>query len=211
MIPFNEKNITKKSNLEISDSLSAYLGNSAQQNHYAYEAFYNFLNATKPKRIVEIGTAQGGFTVFLKLCCNDLDLDTEIISYEIHDRPSFDFIRSYGVDIRIENIFTEGYAGVSQEAIDYIQQEGSTVVLCDGGHKISEFNLLSPFLKSGDYILAHDYACNSAYFSENIDKKYWNWLEIQDIDIQEVVDSNNLESFMQEQFNNAVWVCKIKK
>ena len=211
MKAFNEENITKRSNLEISDSLSAYLGHSAQQNPFAYEAFYNFLNTVKPKRIIEIGTASGGFTLFLKFCCTDLDLETDIVSYEIHDRPSYDFVRSHGVDIRVENIFGENYSSVTQEPIDYIQQEGVTVVLCDGGHKISEFNVLSPFLKPGDFIMAHDYACNSTYFSENIEKKYWNWLEIQDSDIQQAVDSNNLESFMQEEFNKAVWVCKIKK
>lgn len=211
MKAFNKENITKRSNLEVSDSLSAYQGHSAQQNPFAYEVFYNFLKEVKPKRILEIGTASGGFTIFLRMCCTDLDLETEIVSYEIHDRPSYDFIRSLGVDIKVENIFGENYSSVSEEPISYIQQEGITVVLCDGGHKISEFNLLSPFLKPGDFIMAHDYARNSAYFTESIEKKYWNWLEIQDSDIQQAVELNNLEPYMQDNFDQAVWVCKIKK
>ena len=37
-----------------------------QQNHNVFEVFYNFLNETKPKQILEIGTALGGFTSFLQ-------------------------------------------------------------------------------------------------------------------------------------------------
>ena len=59
--------------------------------------------------------------------------------------------------------------------------------------------------------MAHDYASTSEYFKENIYMKFWNWHEIQDSDIQESVEKYNLESFMQEQFTSAVWVCKIKK
>lgn len=212
MKDFNEENITKRSNLEVSDSLSSYQGHEAQQNPFAYKVFYDFLKITKPKRILEIGTSSGGFTLFLKLICADLELETEIVSYEIYDRPSYDFLRSQGLDIRIKNIFEEDYSNVvTQEPIDYIQQEGTTVVLCDGGYKIGEFNLLSKFIKSGDFILAHDYASDIHYFNEHVNLKLWNWHEIQDSDIQDAVNNNNLEPYMHEQFQEAVWVCKIKK
>lgn len=212
MKDFNEENITKRSNLEISDSLSSYQGHEAQQNPFAYEVFYNFLKTTKPKRILEIGTSSGGFTLFLRLICTDLELETEIVSYEIHDRPSYEFLRSKGLDIRIKNIFKEDYSDVTiQEPIDYIQQDGTTVVLCDGGYKIGEFNLLSKFIKSGDFILAHDYASTSEYFNENINLKLWNWHEIQDLNIQDAVNNNNLEPYMHGEFQKAVWVCKTKK
>ena len=212
MKAFNEENITKRSNLEISDSLSSYQGHQAQQNPFAYETFYNFLKIIKPKRVLEIGTSSGGFTLFLRSICTDLELETEIVSYEIHDRPSYEFVRNQGLDIRIENIFGENWSSiVTQEPIDYIQQDGTTVVLCDGGYKIGEFNLLSEFIKPGDFILAHDYASTPEYFKEHVYLKLWNWHEIQDLDIEEAVKNNNLEPYMQEQFQEAVWVCKIKK
>lgn len=211
MIQFKEENITKRSDLEVSDSISAYLGHSAQQNPNAYEAFFNLIQEVKPSRIIEIGTAMGGFTLFLKMCVNDFNLDTEIISYEVDDRESYNFIRSHGIDIRIKNVFHENYTGVTQEIIDLIQNDDRCIVLCDGGHKISEFNLLSKYLKSGDIIMAHDYASTPEYFEEFIKNKQWNWLEITDNDIEDAVVLNNLQPYMKKSFDNAVWVCKIKQ
>ena len=73
-----KERITKFSNLEIGDSLSSFDGHAAQQYHGAYEVFYNFIKDVKPVRILEIGTALGGFTTFLKICCNELELNTNI-------------------------------------------------------------------------------------------------------------------------------------
>jgi len=208
---FKEENITRKSNLAEQDSLSCYLGYTAQQNPNAYKTFYNFFDTVKPSRILEIGTAMGGFTLFLRLCCNDLELNPVIKSYDIHDRQEYDAIRKNNIDVIIENIFNSDYSEVKQEIIDFIQQDGTTVVLCDGGYKIGEFNLLSKYIKPGDFILAHDYASTLEYFNEHVNLKLWNWHEIQDLDIQEAVNNNNLEPYMHDQFQEAVWVCKIKK
>lgn len=208
---FNEENITRKSNLAEHDSLSCYLGHAAQQNPNAYKTFYNFFETVKPSRILEIGTAMGGFTLFLRLCCNDLNLNPVIKSYDIHSRPEYDTIRENNIDIIIENIFSPDYNEVKQHIVDYIQQDGVTVVLCDGGYKIGEFNTLSKFIKPGDFILAHDYASNANYFNEHVNLKLWNWHEIQDSDIQDAVNNNNLEPYMHEQFQEAVWVCKTKR
>jgi cephalosporin hydroxylase len=209
---FNPENITGRTDLEANQSLSSYQGHAAQQNPIAYEVFYKFLESVRPVRIIEIGTAFGGFTTFLRLCCNDLGLNTEIRSYETHDGfTHYDSIRDMNIDIRIEDIFYPAYTTVKQDAIDYIQEDGITVVLCDGGHKIHEYNLLTPFIKTGDFILAHDYASNKEDFEQNINMKFWNWHEIQDSDIQEVSSTNGLEPFMQDDFTKAVWVCKVKK
>ena len=144
---FKEENITRRSNLEENDSLSSYLGYPAQQNPYTYEIFYNFLNQTKPARILEIGTAMGGFTMFLRLCCNDLNLNTQILSYDICSRHEYEIYRQNNIDVRVENIFSDSYDKVNSEVINFIQQEGVTIVLCDGGYKIGEFNLLSKYIK----------------------------------------------------------------
>lgn len=207
---FKEENIMRRPDLEKNDSLSSYLGYVAQQNPYSYEVFYNFLNIIKPSRILEIGTAIGGFTMFLRLCCDDLKLDTQILSYDIHSRPEYEIYRQNNIDIRIENIFSDDYSLIKNEVIDFIQQEGVTVVLCDGGYKIGEFNLLSNYVKQNDFILAHDYASNFQYFKEHVDKKLWNWFEIEDKNIQTAVDNNNLKSYMTDEFQKAVWVCKVK-
>jgi cephalosporin hydroxylase len=208
---FKSQNITKKSNLEISDSLSAYLGHFAQQNPYAYEVFFNFLQSIKPTLIIEIGTGYGGFTFFLKQICNDLGLSTRIITYEIHNGFSYNFLKEVKIETKIQNIFGENNNEVDKEVISLIQQEGTCVVLCDGGNKIHEFNTLAKYIKSGDFILAHDYASTLENFKNNIEYKYWNWLEITDEDIKTTVNENKLYPYMQDEFDKAVWVCKLKK
>jgi hypothetical protein len=202
---FKEENITRRSNLEENDSISCYLGHGAQQNPHAYETFYNFLNTVKPSRILEIGTAMGGFTMFLRLCCDELNLNTQILSYDINGRPEYEIYRQNNIDVRVEDIFSNNYTSVKSEVIDFIQQDGITVVLCDGGYKIGEFNLLSNHIKQNDFILAHDYAANFQYFENHVNKKLWNWFEIEDISIQESVSINNLKPYMADEFQKAVY------
>jgi cephalosporin hydroxylase len=201
----------KKSNLDANDSISTYNGWGAQQNPHAFETFYNFLKDVRPSRILEIGTALGGFTTFLKYTCDRLNIDCEIITYDIYGRHGYDEMRKYGIDVRIENIFNHNYTELKQDVIDFINKKGVTIVLCDGGDKKLEFNILSNFIKNGDYILAHDYAENKHVFNNTVFKKLWNWHEIEDRDISEACKRNNLESYNKDVFDKAVWVCKIKK
>jgi hypothetical protein len=206
-----QQNITRFTNLSANDSLSSFRGHTAQQFHGAYEVFYNFIKEVKPKRILEIGTALGGFTTFLKIICDELNLDTKIRSYDIHKHPWYDDIIKSGVDIRVENIFTENFVDMDNEVKEFISQEGITIVLCDGGWKVGEFNLISNYIKDGDFILAHDYAENKEIFENKINGKIWNWFEIQESDIFECSKKNNLTFFGKEIFESVAWVCKIKE
>ena len=205
-----QENITKFTNLEASDSLSTFKGHTAQQNHGAFEVFYNFIKEVKPKRILEIGTSLGGFTTFLKIVSDELNLGINIRSYDINRHPWYDDIIKLGVDLRVENIFTEGFLDMNQEVKEYIQQDGVTIVLCDGGWKIGEFNLISNYIKDDDFILAHDYAENKEKFELKIKDKIWNWHEIAESDIIDACIKNNLKDYQREIFESVVWVCKTK-
>jgi hypothetical protein len=206
-----KERITKFSNLEIGDSLSSFDGHAAQQYHGVYEVFYEFLKEVKPKRILEIGTALGGFTSFLKLCCNELGLDTNIRSYDVHSNPWYKNMIDSGIDVRVENIFSEEFKSIDVEVIEYINGDGVTIVLCDGGWKIGEFNILSNHIKLGDFIMAHDYAYDKEFFNNHINGKIWNWHEISEMDIQDACVRNNLKSYDKETFDKVVWVCKVKQ
>ena len=208
---FNKDNITRRTNLEANDSLSQYLNHTSQQNHNAYEVFYNFLNEVKPKRILEIGTALGGFTSFLNIVSKENNLNIDILTYDIYARPWYSDMRDEGIDVRVENVFGDNFEKVNDEVINYIQQDGITIVLCDGGDKIREFNLLSNYIKKGDIIMAHDYAYDIDKYQKDIQYKIWNWCEITESDISEASIKNNLTNYSQEIFDNVVWVCKIKK
>lgn len=203
-------NITKTSNLTENDSLSAFDGNMAQQHHNVYSTFYKLIDDTKPKRIVEIGTALGGFTMFLKKVVDSFNLDTKILTFDISARPWYDDMKKMGIDVRVEDIFND-YQDIPNEIKNFIKQDGLTIILCDGGDKIREFKLLSHFLKKGDIIMAHDYAPNQEYFDNYINGKIWNWLEIQDKDINESCMKHNLTPFMEYELRDVVWVGKIKE
>ena len=129
-------NITRRINLDENDGLSSFMGLHAQQTDKVYEVFYNFLNKTKPKRILEIGTALGGFTQFLQWASNEIKHPIDILSYDIVEYDWYKDIIKTGIDIRIKNVFYENYQNVDQEVIDFIQQDGLTLVLCDGGDKM---------------------------------------------------------------------------
>ena len=206
-----EDKVYKKSNLEHNDSISTYDGWGAQQNPNAFEVFYNFLNEIKPLRILEIGTSLGGFTSFLNYATKRLNIPCNILSYDIHFKDWYNDMINEGIDVRVENVFNHHYTEVKQEVIDFIQQDGMTLILCDGGSKIHEFKILSNYMKNNDFIMAHDYSQNKETFKENVYMKIWNWHEIEDKDIQEACDTNNLLSYNQEIFNTIAWVCKVKQ
>jgi hypothetical protein len=189
-----ENKITKKCNLEHNDSISTYNGWGAQQNYNAFEVFHNFINDVKPKRILEIGTSLGGFTSFLKYTSDKLGVQ----------------LTSMGIDVRIKNVFSEGYTEVDQEVIDFIKSDGTTIILCDGGDKVREFNILSNYMKSGDFILGHDYAFDKNTFDEKVNRKLWNWHELSEKDIENACNRNNLKDYNREIFESVVWICKQK-
>lgn len=199
----------KKIDLENDNGLSSIDNHAAQQHHAVYEKFYSLLQETKPSRILEIGTALGGFTAFLGLATKELGLDTKIRSYDISDKPWYDELRTSGIDIFLADIF-HNYTSVDQDAIDFIRQPGLTMVLCDGGNKIHEFNLLGHYIKPNDIIMAHDYSESTEYFYEHIKNKIWNWHEIKYQDISETCKKCNLIPFKQEELASVVWCCFMK-
>lgn len=205
-----ESNIAKHINLQDNDGLSGYKTNACQQHHGSFRVFYEFLKQTQPANILEIGTALGGFTNILKGFIDELKIPCDILSYEIHDQPWYQDMRDTGIDVRVENVFTDHYTDVAQFVKDYISKQGTTIVLCDGGSKRDEFNVLSDHLKTGDFILAHDYGYDAEVFERDIRGKVWNWCEITESDIAVPCKRNNLIDYDRATFNNVAWVCKVK-
>lgn len=190
-----------------------YKGNCVLQNENVKDAFEKLFINKKPKRILEIGTAFGGLTVLLRDTLNELSMhDTIIRTYDVHEKHYIDV--KDGIDIRIENIFNEKCTDLNDlkigDVLNFIKDDGVTIILCDGGNKKNEFNILSKYMKVGDILMAHDYSPNEKFFIEKIKSKVWNWMEIEDIDIEESVLNNKLTPYMFEEFVNVAWVCKEK-
>jgi hypothetical protein len=181
------------------------------------EKFKKLFEATTPSQVLEIGTSYGGLTLLIRDLLDGVNLKQSTLrTYDVIETGRYWLKHAIqngaNIDLRVKNVFNHIYDGLveEEEIKSFIQQSGPTIVLCDGGSKKNEFKILSSYLKKGDVIMAHDYAPNLDFFNEHINNKVWNWLEIQDSDIQETADQYQLEPFMQEEFQKVVWVCKIK-
>lgn len=195
-----------------------YRGTTTLQCDGVEDKFRNLFSTVKPSQVLEIGTSYGGLTLLIRDLLDEVGLpDSDFRSYDIMETNRFwleDAISNGAkIDFRIKNVFNHMYSDLveEEEIRSFIQQPGLTIVLCDGGSKKNEFNILSRLLKPGDIIMAHDYSPTPEYFEEHINNKVWKWHEIQDSDIQHSVELYNLEPFMQDEFQQVVWACKIKK
>lgn len=187
-----------------------YLETKMQQNPKALDVFEDFFDKNQDiELVIEIGSAWGSLSMFLKDQCDKIN--SKFVTYEIIKNRKQQLLNnrhfaSRNIDMRICNIF-EGEN--MDEVKRMILNSGKTLVLCDGGNKVREFNTISNFLKAGDIIMAHDYAPNREIFNKKYKDKIWNWFEIKDADIQDAVDTNNLKNYHIE-FNDVAWVCKVK-
>jgi hypothetical protein len=175
--------------------------------------FDKLFNELKPKQILEIGTFDGGLTLMMRDILDEINLSSATIrTYDLNDQKRLKS-KNRNIEILTENLFSYSYSELEKEDVvkEFIQRNGRTIVICDGGSKKNEFRLLSKFLKLDDIIMAHDYAPNENYFNQHINNKIWNWLEIQDSDINESCEQYNLIPYMEEELRNVVWVCKIKQ
>ena len=195
-----------------------YKGTTTLQHEDIATHLKTLFETIKPSQVLEIGTSYGGLTLLVRDLLDEVGLiECDFRSYDVMETNRFyleeAITNGAKIDFRIKNIFNHMYDALIEvdEVKNYIEQSGPTIILCDGGSKKNEFKILSPYLKEGDVIMAHDYSPTSEYFEEHINNKVWNWHEIQESDIQESVSEYNLEPFMQDDFQKVVWVCKIKK
>lgn len=197
----------------------AYKHIHAAQNSNVEKVFTELFIEYQPKRVLEIGTFHGGLSWMIRdiLDKNNMEgipfktYDTEYQKYLIP------LVEKEGLNIEVltKNLFSYSYLEWKDEESaaeirDYIQQPGKTLVLCDGGCKRCEFRLISPFLKENDLIMAHDYAPNLEVFERDIKGKIWDWMEIQDSDIDPSCVENNLVPYKQELCQTVAWASRIK-
>ena len=182
-----------------------YKNHVTMQSPVAIEVFEHFFTIEKFDLMVEIGTAGGGWTIFLQEAANSMD--AKFITYDIHNFPQKGLeFANLGIDFRLKNVFSN-----SQEIIDLISQPDKRVALfCDGGDKIKEFNLFSYHLKSGDFIFAHDYAPSYKFFMDHMHGVWWDWCEISDDYISTAFEENNFVKYSPDFFIKSAWMAAQK-
>lgn len=190
-----------------------YKNTTAMQHEKFFDVFKEFITTVKPKQILEIGMAWGGITTALCDIRDDIQPDAFTIkSFDINRHDTFAALEERGVEIVIESVFNKCYTELvkPEMVVPYIQREGTTIVLCDGGNKVTEFNTLSPHIKPGDYILCHDYIDTVENFEENFKGKIWDWQEVKQSDIEQACQTYNLVDYSKESFSSIAWACKQK-
>jgi len=184
-----------------------YKGVRNQQNPKSFDLFQNFFKENNDiELVIEIGSGFGGFSSFLK--DQSIENNFKFISYESNENKHKSIL-SLGKDIdcRNSNAITPF---TLQEISDLLNSHKKSLILCDGDNIKLEFNRVSSLLKTGDIVMAHDYAPNKDVFENEYKGKIWDWLEISDIDIKEACEENNLKDFYSE-FNKTAWLCKQKE
>lgn len=175
------------------------------QNKYIDAPFRALAEVLGDANIIEIGTAKGGFAIFLaqtfKQPIHTFDTMVPVDNIQIRQ----DVFNKYRIEFVLGDVFKHGII----EKI--ISQPRRCLVLCDNGDKIREFRHFAMFLKKNDIIMAHDYAPDGNFFNDEIRGKYWNFFEIGDGHVQDVCDEYGLVPFMQEDFIFALWKICIKK
>lgn len=154
--------------------------------------------------IIEIGTYNGGLTSWLY---DNKNPNAMVVSYDIDG--TINHTKRIDIDFRVEDCFEKKSFN---EIISYIQRPGKTLVVCDGGDKPKEFSIFSEYLKSGDVIIAHDYAKNPEYWKFITD--YWQWPYEFDTtydSIKDAVIKNGLAPYRDNEFNFYLWTSYIKK
>lgn len=164
-----------------------------------------FLKQNDFTHIIEIGTANGGFTYFLHDTLPQAQLNTyDIFSAEklnnkfITDLPN--------VNVFVTNIFDADYQLVSEDVKKFIQNADRLLVVVDGGNKKEEAKALAPYLRKGDYIMLHDY---KGIYGDNPHASEWNKFEVSEQDLIDVASHGELKIVHQE-FEAVVWGCAQK-
>ena len=178
---------------------------SASQRIEIADRFEQFLINEDFDIVIEIGTFKGGTTIVLDDIRKHNNLKFKLYTYDIRlveDMDSDSLQKSFidrDIEYIIDDIFSEN---TINQITEFIQQNNKVCILCDGGNKINEFNYFSNLIKSGDFIMAHDYDHQLPDFPCT-----WGWKEILYSDIATAVHDNNLQHHIDVNFTEVAWAC----
>lgn len=164
------------------------------------DVFSHFLGREKFNLIVELGTGRGTLSSFFGLY--RVLTKTNMHTFDVNVYPNERALKDLGIVVHTEDIFS------TSTVKDLIQNDLSSKILlvCDNGNKIRELNTFSPYLKPGDFVMAHDYFPTRE-----------NWMErgcpwSNEINLNDVkIEKNDLVLIYQELFEPMFWGCFKKK
>lgn len=187
-------------NYNIENAQYFFFGLEMQQIPSALLKINRLLNHINFQRVIEIGTGKGGLSLLLSIWA-------DLRKKEFY---SFDVLNFLQYPYKIN--FFQGDILDNKDNINKIKTlitaPGRTMVLCDA-HKSIEYNIYASSLKSGDFILTHDFSPNLNIFETEVKNKLWNHFENCYEKIKEETEKNNID--MNDYMLDCVWSVGIKK
>ena len=160
-----------------------------------------FLKQYDFTHIIEIGTANGGFTYFLHYVLPQAVINT----YDIlpAEQLNNQFIVGLpNVNVFVTNIFDNNYNIISNEFLQFITNAQRLLVVVDGGNKNYEAHAIAPYLRKDDLMIIHDYKGLR-------NNKEWDKWEVSEQDLINIATSNKLKITHLE-LESVVWGCMQK-
>ena len=146
---------------------TTWCGVAAAQERRDFWIWEDFLNEFEVKLLIELGSYRGGFSLFL--LCQCLNRGIEFFTVDIHypeaaSGPLGNILR-LTYHYREENVLRG-----SKWLLDTIgaSENHPLLIYCDNGDKPEEFRMYTPALKSGDFIVVHDW-------NAEIDESHVRW------------------------------------
>ena len=220
----------------------SFFGSFAQQNPAAFLSFNRLLNAKNFDTIIELGTHDAGLSTLFALYAfqskyaAQSDDPNEPVLYKNrthHRRPkqffTFDKVVRDKTAIKIlkhlgANFILADTLG-DQLIIDQIRAmiggptSGTVLLLCDGGNKKRELDLYGGSLKSGDFVMLHDWARDESAYQSNVRNGVWTGWESrwedgvgedQQFGIRTICERHGVEPIYPEEFDGVAWFCGFK-
>jgi hypothetical protein len=203
--------------LEIAEDLARgwtlFYGLQMMQNRHAVLAVDRLLrqlddDGRRPARIVELGTGCGGLSVLFQIYAASTGATFTTYDLHTHGTAARGLFERLGVDARVRD-FDAPFT--TAEIARDLQGSGVTLLVCDGPDKAAEVTRFVPYLKTGDLVMAHDYAVSRDTFEHQVRGRTWNYCEITDADIAAAVAAHGLEPLCADVLAPGAWMCKVKR
>jgi cephalosporin hydroxylase len=133
------------------DKRMIYKNISTKQIKGVTKAFDQFFIKEQFDTVIELGTGNGGFTLYIAEKCNEMKAD--FYTFDIRRIINSDVISSIK---QLGGVFFKEDTNKTDRVRNFIKDGGRILVLNDGD-KINSFNIYCPLLKSDDYMFIHDY------------------------------------------------------